>query len=74
MGDRPRISPELGWPHVSDHAPRGYVEYDPIVRISNERKPLTGAHGLMDIRAEITRTAYDAGVLDTPLFRKILDP
>jgi len=71
MSNPIRFTPDMGWPHVSRDSSRGYVEYDPILRLSNDKK-IEGEHGLMDIRAEVARSAYSAGMLDTPLIREIL--
>ena len=72
MSDPTRLSPDLQWPHISNDPGRGYVEHDPIVRLSDGRIE-RGQHGLMNVRAEIARTAYDAGLLDTPVVKSILD-
>lgn len=68
---RPTISPDLQRPHVSRDPMRGYVEHDPIVRVG-PRGIERGQHGLMDIRAEIARTAHDAGMIDDQIIRDIL--
>ena len=67
--NRPKISPDLGWPHVST---RGYVEYDPFVRGTTGKVLKTGEHGLIDLRAEIAVTAYDSGMLQNPIIQDIL--
>ncbi len=72
MGSGPiGMSPQMGRPHISKDPSRGYVEYDPIVRMK-DGSVLRGEHGLMDIRAEVGRAAYDAGMLDNPVIRSIL--
>lgn len=65
------MDPKFGYPLISKDAERGYVEYDPYVELSNG-KILHGGHGLMDIRAEIARSAYDANILNNPLIRTII--
>jgi hypothetical protein len=72
---KPTLSPDMGWPHISKDPSRGYVEYDPILRIrypDGKEVKKKGEHGLMDIRAEIARTAYETGMLDNPLIKEIL--
>ena len=70
--NRPKISPELGSPHVSDEVSRGYIEYDPFVRGTTGKVLKTGEHGLIDLRAEIAVTAYDSGMLQNPIIQDIL--
>lgn len=60
-----------GYPHISKDPARGYVERDPVLDVGNGVK-LPGEHGLMDIRAEVARAAYDAGMLANPVIQGIL--
>lgn len=60
------LSPDLGYPHISKDPNRGYIENDPILRVGGG-KNLSGEHGLMDINAEVGRTAYNAGMIDSPI-------
>lgn len=60
-----------GYPHVSNDPQRGYVERDPVLELNTGQK-LHGEHGVIDIRAEVARCAYDAGMLDNPVIQQIL--
>lgn len=57
--------------HISREPGRGYVENDPVLELDNGKK-VHFEHGIMDIRTEIARTAYDAGLLNSPLIREML--
>lgn len=61
----------LGRPHISKDPSRGYVEYDSYVELKDGSK-IHGRHGIMDINAEIARTAYDKGMLNNQFIRDIL--
>ncbi|MBN4081226.1 hypothetical protein JYT44_02555 [Caldithrix abyssi] len=73
MKDKLTFSVDLGLPHTSNDPSRGYIEYDPIVRLSNGNK-IHGEHGLIDLKAEIANSAFDAGMLGNPVIRDILKP
>ena len=57
--------------HISKDPKRGYVEYDPYIELFNGKK-IPGKHGIMEIRTEIAREAYAAGMLDNPAIKEFL--
>jgi len=65
------LSPSLGLPHISQDPQRQYIEYDPYMQLGNG-KTIPGRHGLISLRAEIGRAAYDSGMLDNPFVRELL--
>lgn len=62
---------KMGRPHLSKAKNRGYVEYDPYIEMRDRTKQ-RGQHGLMDIRAEVARSAYDVGMLNDPIIQTIV--
>ena len=65
------INPQTGRPHVSKDPSRGYVEYDPYVELSHGKK-VHGEHGIMDLRAEVARSAHEANMMDNQIIKDIL--
>ena len=57
--------------HISKDKSRGYIEFDPYLELSNGRK-LHGKHGIMNIPAEVTKSAYEANMLDNIVIKDIL--
>jgi len=57
--------------HTSNDPSRGYVEYDPYIKLSDGKK-VKGQHGIMDIPSEVARSAYDKGMLNNPIIKDII--
>jgi hypothetical protein len=60
-----------GFLHVSKDVNRGFVENDPVLELDNRKKEHF-EHGIYDVRSNVARAAYDAGMLNLPLIQEII--
>ncbi len=62
---------KYGKAHISEDPNRGYIEYDPYIELSDGKK-IHGKHGLINLRAEIADSAYNAGMIKNPAIKEFL--